>query len=85
MSQAVIESFTSAVTRLVLVETELMANIAVYLPTPISIHTVTSHASQLLCMVRPFEIFVVLETAQVTDIWYCYSDQADHWKESLLE
>jgi hypothetical protein len=71
------------VTSLVLVEIELMANSAIYLPTPISVHTVTSHACQLLCMIRPFEIFVVLETVQVTDI--CYSDQADLWKESLPE
>lgn len=74
MSHAIIESFTSAVTCLVLVETELMANSAVYLPTPISIHRVTLHASQLLCIIGPFEIVVVLETAQVTDICYCYSD-----------
>jgi len=73
------------VTRLDLVENELMANSAIYLSTPISIHTVTSHASQLLYMIRPFEIFIVLETAQVTDICYCYSDQADLWKESLPE
>jgi hypothetical protein len=85
MSQAVIESFTSAVICLVLVETKLMANSTVYLPTTISIHTVISHASQLLGMIRPFETFVVLETAQVTDICYCYSDQADLWKESLPE
>jgi hypothetical protein len=73
------------VIRLVLVATELMANSAICLPTPISIHTVTSHASQLLYMIRPFEIFVVFETAQVTDIRHCYSDQADLWKESLPE
>jgi hypothetical protein len=85
MSQAVIESCTSAVTCLVLVETELMANSAIYLPTPISFHTVTLHASQLLCMIGPFEIFVVLDTAQDTDIGYCYSNQADLWKESPPE
>jgi len=82
MSQALIESFTSALTSQVLVENELMANSAIYLPTPISFHTVTLHASQLFCMIGSFEIFVVLETAQITDIWYCYSDQADLWKES---
>jgi len=84
MSQAVTESCTSAVTCLVLVETELMANSAIYLPTSISFHTVTLHGSQLLCMIGPFEIFV-LDTAQDTDIGYCYSNQADLWKESTLE
>jgi hypothetical protein len=33
-------------------------------------------------MVGPFEIFVLSETAQVTDICYCYSDQSDFWEES---
>jgi hypothetical protein len=62
-----------------------MANSATCLPTPIAIHTVTSHASQLLCMIGPFEIFVGLETAPVTDVCYCYSDQAKLWKESPPE
>lgn len=85
MFQAVIESCTSAVTCLVLVETKLMAFSAIYLPTPISFHTVTLHISQLFCIIRPFEIVVVLDTAQDTDTVYCYSNQADLWKESTPE
>jgi hypothetical protein len=85
MSQAVIEACTSVVTCLVLVETDLMANSTIYLPTSISFHTVTLHAPQLLCMMGPLEIFVVLDTAQVTDIGYCYSNQADICKASTPE
>lgn len=62
-----------------------MANSAIYLPIHITIHTVTSHAFQLFCVMGPLEIFVVLETGQVTDIGYFYSYESDLWKESPPE
>jgi hypothetical protein len=73
MSQAVVESFTSAVTCMVLVETELMANSAIYLPTQYFYSY-----SNITCL-------SVIVHEKVIWNFCCFGNSTSHWHMLLLQ